>query len=210
MIFLVILLSATSAQAADWGDVIFSELMWMGDFKSTSHEWVELYNTTHQQIDLKGWQITYLKNGVAETLMLTIPYGIIPANGYFLISNNSAEETSMSVEPDLIDESISLLNDNLQIKLYDGEWDDDRKWLDVADDGSGNPVAGDNKNKRSMVRIMPPKNGTLADSWYTATLREGWDENTKEYGTPCNSRGLQVKHYYKIPVLWSNIKQQLQ
>jgi len=208
IIFLFILLSATSAQAADWGDVVFSELMWMGDFKGTRHEWVELYNTTRRPIDLKGWQITRLKDG-AEELMLTIPSGIIPANGYFLISNNSAEKISLAVEPDLIDKSISLLNNKLQIKLYDGQWDDGGKLIDVADDGIGKPAAGDNKEKRSMVRVIPPKDGTLADSWHTATLREGWDEDAKEYGTPCNSRmsiNLQVRPYNKIPALWSKIK----
>ena len=208
VIILVILLSATYAQSADWGDVIFSELMWMGDFKSTSHEWVELYNTTDQQIDLKRWQITRLKDG-AEELMLIIPSGIIPANGYFLIANNSADETSLAVEPDLIDKSISLLNSKLQIKLYDGQWDDGGKLIDVADDGIGKPAAGDNESKSSMVRVMPPKDGTLADSWYTTTLREGWDEDAEEYGTPCNSHTLvipQVRPCNKIPALWSKIK----
>lgn len=205
---LLIILWATSGHAADLRDVIFSELMWMGDFEGTSHEWIELYNTTDQPVDIEGWQITRLNNGVAEELMLTIPSGIIPAKGYFLIANNPAGKTNMAVEPDFVDRSVSLLNNRLQIKLYDGQWDDG-KLIDIADDGVGEPASGDNESKRSMVRVMPPKDGTLADSWRTAELQQGWDEKAKEYGTPRNSRMIdisQVGTHNKIPALWAGIK----
>jgi len=175
------------AYAANPGDVVFNELMWMGDFDGDTHEWIELRNTTDTEIDLTGWDITKLgKDG--EELMLTIPSGFIPPNGYFLISNNSAEDSNLAVEPNLVDTSVSLPNTKLQLKLYDGVWDAGGNLMDTADDGTGAPLAGDKELKESMARKESPGDGTLAENWHTSETRSGWDEGTQEFGTPESSQ----------------------
>jgi hypothetical protein len=200
MIFISFVVLSLPVYAAKEGNVVFNELMWMGDFAGSSHEWIELRNTTDVDIDLTGWDITKL-SGEGETLMLTISAGIIPARGYFLISNNSAEDSNIAVEPDIVSSAVSLVNSKLQLKLYDGPWDSDGKLIDTADDGVGAPEAGDSQLMKSMVRNDPPGDGTLAENWYTADTQSGWDDGANEWGTPQNSMwGVEVPPY-EVPVV---------
>ena len=165
------------------GDVVINEVMWMGSTASTADEWIELRNTTDADIDLSGWMLEKAATG-GDTL--NIPDGkVIPARGYFLIANYapSSEKSSLSVKPDWVTTALSLANSKLQIVLKDVEGN----VIDVADDGVGNPAAGDNDEKGSMVRNDPPGDGTLAESWHTATEASGWKEGATEKGTPQNS-----------------------
>ncbi|MBI4415258.1 MAG: lamin tail domain-containing protein, partial [Candidatus Kerfeldbacteria bacterium] len=98
--------------------VVINELMWMGSSLSSTDEWIELMNTTDQTIDLTGWRLTKLTSGT-ETTMLTIPAGIIPPNGYFVVANDPAAVSRLALEPNIVDPSVSLVNSKLQIALYD-------------------------------------------------------------------------------------------
>jgi len=200
MIFISFVVLSLPVYAVEEGDVVFNELMWMGDFGGNSHEWIELRNTTDVDIDLTGWDITKLSDE-GETLKLTIPAGVIPARGYFLISNNNAEDSNIAVEPDIVDSSVSLANSKLQLKLYDGPWDSGGVLIDAADDGTGAPAAGDSQLMKSMVRNDPPGDGMLAENWHTADTQAGWDDGANELGTPQNSTwGVEVPPY-EVPVV---------
>lgn len=187
--------------AVMYKDVVCSEIMWMGSESSYTDEWLELKNTTSQNIDLSGWQITYLKNEV-ETLMLAIPSGIIPANGYFLISRNEQNkiftdgESILNIEPDLVDSSIVLSNSKLQLKVYDGQWNNNHSPIDIIGDG-GIPLAGDNDEKISMERELSPiTEGNLIDSWENSHLieRENLDANSFATANPHNSGKPVIKN----------------
>jgi cardiolipin synthase len=71
-------LSGTLALRA--GEVVISEVAWMGTAASTYDEWIELKNNTDQDIDLTGW--TLAAEDGSPTIALT---GTIPANGYYLL-----------------------------------------------------------------------------------------------------------------------------
>jgi len=184
--------------AAEPGDVVINELMWMGSDPdtggSTADEWIELRNTTDSDIHLDNyWDITR-KSGDIEVSMLTIPAdNTIPAGGYFLISNFDEGGSQISVIPDLVNTAVSLANNKLQIKLYDGPWETSTL-IDTADDGVGAPAAGDLENKYSMARGAspgaPPGDGTLAENWHTADRSFGWDEDATELGTPRYNNAL--------------------
>ena len=129
--------------------------------------------------------------------MLTISVGnTIPAGGYFLISNFNAEGSKINVLPNLVDKAVSLANSQLQIKLYDGPWEEPTSTIiDIADDGTGAPAAGDNENKYSMVRgpgtgDYTPGDGTDPGNWHTADRAFGWDPGATELGTPGNDSAL--------------------
>jgi PKD repeat protein len=186
--------------------VVINELMWMGSSASSADEWIELRNTTDAPVDLSGWQLTRRSSGV-ETVMLTIPNGkSIPAGGVFLIANNAPtalfgtapnqKESPLSVMPDLVDASVSLLNSGLQIKLYAGVWDSGGALIDVADDGSGDPLSdGFDSTKgvyASMERNRAPGDGTAASSWHIASAATGWDANAIELGTPASENSATV------------------
>ncbi len=194
MLFLIIsiaLCGSGRAWGADPGDVVINELMWMGSNASTYDEWIELRNMTSSPINLSNWDITKYSSG-AETLMLTISSGTIPANGYFLISNyaETSGSSKLNVIPDVVDTDVSLANTALQIKLYDGPYAGETTTIiDTADDASGTPFAGDNANKYSMSRNTTPGDGTVSENWYTATTSLNWDSGATELGTPGAANG---------------------
>ena len=173
--------------------VVFNELMWMGSSLSGTDEWIELRNTADSTVVLSGWLITKFSSG-NEIEMLTIPEGkSISPYGVFLISNydSSSSDSKLNVELDLVDSDVSLVDTALQLKLYaiDGT---DTTLVDVADDGSGSPLAGHKDNKHSMIRnycsdpdLFPKADdGTISESWDTATHAKGWDDGAIEKGTP--------------------------
>ncbi len=176
-----------------FGDVVINELMWMGSYQKRRDEWIELRNMTDDPLDIGGWQLTKLvgrRGNFGEALMLEIPQGaIMPANGFYLISNFNQEDSKLAVEPDLVDEAVSLRNRNLRVKLYKGDWTDPANLIDQADDGDGRPLAGYVKwiFHFSMERNDVPGDGTLAENWHSCfddspEMLAYWD--TPE-GVPC-------------------------
>ncbi|MFH1170992.1 MAG: lamin tail domain-containing protein [bacterium] len=171
-----------TASADPMPPVVINELMWMGSSMSSSDEWIELRNTTTQQIDLAGWRLARLSNG-NEVAMLTISSGTIPAGGYFVIANDPAATSRLAVDAQLVDSSMSIVNSKLQITLYDAA----NTLVDRADDGVGAPLAGDYQSGaawKSMERNPFGADGTQKTSWHTASASVGFDDQLKEYGTP--------------------------
>ena len=182
-----------------FGDVVINELMWMGSKLSpTGDEWIELKNVTGESIDLSGCQLTRISSG-SEDLMITIPEGVtINSEEFYLISNYDEAGSNISIEPNLVDASVSLSNSVLQIKLYcGGDWNDGGVLIDTAGNG-GAPLAGDNGDdseepvipKKSMSRKAIPGNGELEENWYTALIADNWDEGATELGTPGSENSM--------------------
>ncbi len=118
--------------------------------------------------------------------MLTIPSGNIPANGFYLISNYAAISASstLAVTPNLVTTSVNLSNTELQVKLYNGTFNNGATLIDTAGNNS-TPLAGSNGTpKASMSRNSPAGNGTIASSWYTSDFGTGFDTGAMELGTP--------------------------
>ncbi|MBI3572660.1 MAG: lamin tail domain-containing protein, partial [Candidatus Kerfeldbacteria bacterium] len=179
---------------ADGPTVVINELMWMGSSASSADEWIELRNLTDQPVDLSNWQLTKKSSG-NEVAMLTIPTGkTLPANGYFLISNYANTNTSsvLSVVPNYVTTDVALSNSALQVKLYD----QNHVLLDTADDGVGNPLAGNFDSTKKIYAAMErnpiPGDGTLGQSWHAASRGVGFQDGKTERGTPgsINSNGL--------------------
>ena len=168
------------------GDVVINELMWMGTSGSTSDQYLELRNTTDQDIDISDWVIQGAGFAGSD---LTIPSGsIITAFGYFLITNlNPSDPLSKlhdtNVTPDWITSSLTLLNTDAQYTLLDNT----SFTIDVADDGLDTPFAG--QNYYSMERNATPGDGTAASNWHTIfddsiEMQNYWDSGSSEKGTP--------------------------
>jgi hypothetical protein len=177
--------------------VVINELAWAGSSSSSSDEWIELLNTTTEDIDLTGWQIT--KNTGSEIVMIDIvtnpdPFAnIISANGYFLISHydkdhdfdpdpNEEKLSVLNITPNLIDGDITLSNSNLSIKLYHGAKDSGGVLIDTAWDGSA-PL-GDSSAKTSMERNAIIEDGKVATSWHEATSATNLDDGVIDKATP--------------------------
>ena len=171
--------------------VVINELMWMGSSQSASDEWLELRNLSDQPIDLSGWRLTKLSNG-QDVTMLTIPSGkMIAPSGFFLISNYSAEsaQSTLNIQPDIVDTAMALTNTNLQIKLYSGTGE----LIDTADDGTGQPLAGayvSGTAWKSMERNDVYEDGALPTAWHTATKSINFDASALTDGTPLSVNSI--------------------
>lgn len=137
----VLFLTAPFFSLAASQDIIINEIAWMGTVNSANDEWIELKNTTSQNIDLSGW---ILKSS-NEKLKITFK-GTILANSFYLLerTNDSSVE---NIKADLIYKG-SLTNSGMDLELYNGAG----ILVDNANYSSGWP-AGDNTTKQTMERI---------------------------------------------------------
>ncbi len=182
---LELLLWVQTANAAP----VINEVMWAGSDQSSSDEWFELAlpTCTGQCLsqDLSNWTISYLKSTGQETVMLTIPSGVVIAPGqYLVISHFNAANSRLSVEPAVINASVTLLNTGLKLILKD----QNGTVIDEVDDASGTPFAGSNPSspgiKASMERIDPLLSGSIKENWRSATTSRGLDSGAAMLATP--------------------------
>ncbi len=133
---------------ASSGDIVINELAWMGTTNSANDEWIELYNTIGQEIDLTGWALTAADGTPNISLE-----GTIAANGYFLL-----ERTDDSSAPNITADQIytgALSNSGEKLELRDEQ----NNLIDSVD-CSGGWLAGDNSTKQTMEKI--------SDNWQTS------------------------------------------
>ncbi len=149
------------ANAASPGSVIINEIAWMGSTTSTTHEWIELYNTTASDIDLAGWTIDD-DNGDA---IYTIVSGSILANDYFLIED--VEDATPIPGDAIVAISLGNTGDSLILK------DENAQAIDTVNSTGGAWFAGDNTNKYTMEKIDPVLDGDDAANWANSTVING-------------------------------------
>jgi hypothetical protein len=132
--------------------VVINEVGWAGTAASFTDEWIELYNSTDEPIDLAGWTLIVADKEVALS-------GLIPAGGYFLL-----ERTNDSTVSDIAADQIytgSLSNEGRAILLRDPTG----KVTDSANGDGGAWPAGDAETRASMERIDPT--APDGDNWAT-------------------------------------------
>lgn len=175
-------------------NIIFSELMWTGSTTGgTSDEWVELRNMTSDTFDISANNLSVWKYLPGSRLrMFNLNHGKIPPGGFFLIARKDTANSILAVRPDTIvtSSNFALTNSDVQYKIFLGT-DTTGVLLDIADDGSGIPLAGDNATKRSMERNIYHLSGrdsvgpgNLAGSWHTAYERINLDPGVTDRATP--------------------------
>jgi len=154
------------------GSVVINEVAWMGTSASPADEWIELYNTTDQDIDLTGW--TLVADDGSPNISLS---GTIPAGGYLLLERTD-ENTVSDIDADLIYTG-ALKNTGEILRLQDASG----TVIDTANGDGGPWPAGNNITKSSMERIDPTAPDGDAN-WGTndGVTRNGLDAN----GDPIN------------------------
>lgn len=168
------------------GDVVINEINWAGSSLSTADEWIELKNTSAVDIDISGWVVENLGNSTSPNI--TIDSGVIPANGYFLISNYNEISSKINVIPDMVTADVSLSNTGEQLILKD----QNATIIDTANNAGG-WFAGENSTpEKSMERKSPQGDGTQSANWQTATTHTNMDGSSAsdEFGTPKSPNGL--------------------
>jgi len=142
------------AQTANMSDVIINEIAWMGSKTSANDEWIELKNTTDQDINLTGWTLT--SNG---SLKITLK-GFIEAQGFFLM-----ERTDDNSVPDIPADM-----------LYTGALSNTGQSLTLSD--TSHTII----NQINFSKHWPAGNNTTKQTMEkTAT---GWQSSKNSGGTP--------------------------
>lgn len=154
------------------GDVVINEVAWMGTAASSTDEWIELHNTTGQDINLTGWTLRSNDNTPNITLS-----GIIPADEYFLL-----ERTDNTTVSDIPADQIytgALVDSGETLTLRDAG----NQVIDTANNDGGAWPAGNNTTKSTMERSNPLTPDTDAN-WASnnGVTRNGLDAN----GNPLN------------------------
>ncbi|OGJ66754.1 hypothetical protein A3F36_04570 [Candidatus Peribacteria bacterium RIFCSPHIGHO2_12_FULL_55_11] len=176
--------------------VVISEVNWAGSDLSTSDEWVELAcvedsedsndSNDSNECSIGGWSLAYVDSKNVEQTMATFAAGTVIGIGeYFLVSNYSATESRLSVEPDVVATAVNVPNTKLLLHLRDAF----TAIMDEVDDGIGDPFAGLNSDiKVSMERIDLYGHGNSKDNWIMASTSVNFDVEAPALGTPGASR----------------------
>lgn len=183
----ILLVSLLVVPAAGHARVFISEVLWAGSPQSTADEWLELgYWQTDGEpsvVDLAGWELVTLLTAGEQTIV-RFGTGVSLQHGQtLLIANDTAAESALAFDADIITAAVSLPNTGLRVSLRNAAGE----IMDVAGAGSGLPPAGSNSStagKASMERIDPVADGALASSWVTATISVGLDPGVLLFGTP--------------------------
>ncbi len=173
-------------------EVVINEIAWMGTKASTKDEWIELYNTTNEDIDISGWSIYGAKTGKCLNFDSADGFSttIIKANDYLLYANyqDDVKDFQGNSLVDIWDATISLNNSSPdKIILYDSS-NCQGKVIDIINqEGNKHWFSGDNKTKQTMERISPKELGSNSANWANNNLiiRQGFDANDNQInGTP--------------------------
>lgn len=106
------------------GAVIISEVMWMGSFDNqgvsySSDEFIELYNTTNDIINLSGWKFACTTDGSSNNAAITIPAGIVIApKGYLVIA--TSEFGAVAEAANLFEPKLKITNSSRECRLGNG------------------------------------------------------------------------------------------
>lgn len=168
-VFIFTLTLTTTLYAASPGDVVITEVAWMGTTANTADEWIELYNTTGSSISLTSWTLVAADGTPSVTLS-----GSIGAYGYYLL-----ERTDDNSVPGVTADKIytgAMTDTGEQLVLRDGS----SNVIDTANQ-NGSWLAGTTTGRATMSRNDPNASGTLSASWHTATAAYG---SSLGLGTP--------------------------
>jgi len=169
-------------------NIIINEVMWSGTSQSIDDQWIELYNTTNQDINISRWRV-YNSRDLTKPAIMLPANSVIEANSYFLISNysNESKNSLLNVEVDVVNGSMYLLpenNGNLVLRDIEGN---------VIDQASGEyvwPFGIQGNTYNSMQRVKDSIDGLVPNSWYTCNTvecksSEYWKFISGiDYGTP--------------------------
>ena len=158
------------------GGVVIKEVAWGGTAAGSTHEWIELHNTTGGEISVAGWKL-HERGGVTAIITLS---GTIAPSGYFL-----AERTSDNAVSDLPADTFGtfsgsgLSNSGEHLTLQFGS-----TVIDEVNCAGGWFAGSASPSYYTMERKDPAVSGNLAENWARndgATLN-GLDAN----GNPLN------------------------
>ncbi|MBS3788906.1 lamin tail domain-containing protein, partial [Candidatus Bipolaricaulota bacterium] len=151
------------------GDLVITEIAWMGTEASYADEWIEFYNATGSSVDLDGWSMygassgkcLNFSNADGSTTTEIEPYDYLI---YAAHQNDIVNDSGTSLV-DIWDTAIALNNSSHgEVILYDSS-NCTGNVVDRVTQSDGSWFAGDNSEKMTMERVNYCKSGTDPDNW---------------------------------------------
>ena len=167
-------------------NVVINEIAWMGTKSSYGDEWIELYNNTDNDVNLKGWKI------ISSDKFLNIPLeGTIPKKGFFLLER-SDDLTIPEIKADLIYKgSLNNKGKHLILLNNNGEIEDE---INCASGW----FAGNNTTKQTMERKNPSQKGNDPTNWQSSRNPQGTPRKRNSFfkKTPQRSNTNKNQNFY--------------
>ena len=166
--------SQEKLSTASQSPIIFNEIAWMGTEENYRNEWLELKNTSSENVSLAGWQIL----DKDEQIKISFTDGdSISAQGFYLLERN--EEAIPNIQADKI-YSGYLNNENETLRLFDQN-------CNLIDEIIADAwPAGDNAEKRTMERNSHGWHSYSGSSDTKGTPKQENSEPIKEPSEPVN------------------------
>lgn len=136
------------------GLVRINEVAWAGTQASAFDEWMELFNTGPDPVDLTGWRLT--DGGDVDVTL----QGALPGHGFYLLERTDDQPVA-DVPANLIYTG-GLNNAGESLRLLDPSG----RTIDTANAGGGSWPAGAASPRASMARQAAPDQPS---SWFTST-----------------------------------------
>lgn len=175
-VILLPFLSLWNVLADESMSLVINEIAYRGTSAASTDEWIELYSTSSETIDLNGWQL--LIN--TSTIHLA---GTISPYSYFLLERSDDNTISDQPADQIFTASLSDSGAVLQLRNPSGTTVDQVSSWYV--DLSSPPVGFSNRS--SMERLSPYLSGDLPINWRinNQLIRHGLDANGGPiFGTP--------------------------
>lgn len=177
----------TANETPQHRSVIISEVQRIGSSFGSTDEWLELYNTTTDSINLDSFTLFGAGN-TTRGLKLT---GIISPFSYFLIAKQPADSanTSLATTPDLVLSSLTIPNTATELKLQQETMNEIRiedTFLlpDSAQSGERDTTKG------IYMSLIRDDNGIITPNHNKINLKKNTTKNNicqQNFGTPKSS-----------------------
>jgi hypothetical protein len=159
-----------------FAQVIINEIMWMGTEASVNDEWIELFNSTVNEIDLLGW--TLIADDGTPKINLQ---GQIAPWGFFLLERGDDQTVSNVVADQLYSGALGNDGEYLFLKNNLGQI------IDEVDASLGWPAGSNEPIKASMARGMD-------GSWLTGAT--GISEAKDASGNTINGTPKETNNFF--------------
>jgi len=161
--------------------MFINEIAWAGTEASSSDEWIELYNTSEEPVDLSGWTLTFdkwvvLLDAVGEATLET-RRTTVAAHGFFLLERTD-DETILDMPADLIYKG-SLPNSGATLCLLNQDGEE----VDTANAFQEEWIAGNASQDEPIYASMERVDATKTDDF------SNWQTNNGVTRCGCDAAG---------------------
>lgn len=151
--------------SSSYASVTMSEIAWMGTMTNANDEWIELYNSGSDSVDVEGWTVTN-----AEATILITLHGTIQGGGYALLERTDDDTVPGVSALVMYTGALSNTGTTLILKRSDGSTEDQ-----VFGGADWSTIGGDNATKQT-----PQRTGS---SWVTGVPTPGGVNVTQNQST---------------------------